>query len=136
MDGKEDAIPCIFSHFILPNQYVFILFHFSSCRSSPVSTVDSEADFAKLAENLALKRNARGDFTFAHSGHATDEETATICEEFADEKTAGQADDSFSTGECMASGEGTAHQPKASHSCLFRTREGEHAEHTEGELLI
>uniref|UniRef100_A0A1I8BUI1 MAP kinase-activating death domain protein n=1 Tax=Meloidogyne hapla TaxID=6305 RepID=A0A1I8BUI1_MELHA len=50
----------------------------SSCRSSPLSVVDSEADFARLAQNLALKRNAKGDFTFANSGHATDEET--VCE--------------------------------------------------------
>uniref|UniRef100_A0A915NF16 MAP kinase-activating death domain protein n=1 Tax=Meloidogyne floridensis TaxID=298350 RepID=A0A915NF16_9BILA len=52
----------------------------SSCRSSPLSVVDSEADFARLAQNLALKRNAKGDFTFANSGHATDEETTTVCE--------------------------------------------------------
>ncbi|KAI3421210.1 hypothetical protein GPALN_014838 [Globodera pallida] len=52
----------------------------SSGRSSPYSTVDSEADFARLADNLALKRNAKGDFTFNHHT-PIDEDSATICEE-------------------------------------------------------
>uniref|UniRef100_A0A7I4XT80 MAP kinase-activating death domain protein n=1 Tax=Haemonchus contortus TaxID=6289 RepID=A0A7I4XT80_HAECO len=44
---------------------------FSSGRSSPTSSVsasavDSEADFAKLAENLALQSDSKGDFSFVH----------------------------------------------------------------------
>ncbi|CAD6188935.1 unnamed protein product [Caenorhabditis auriculariae] len=44
---------------------------FSSGRSSPASSasasaMDSEADFARLAENLALKSNSQGAFSFDH----------------------------------------------------------------------
>ncbi|VDO55739.1 unnamed protein product, partial [Haemonchus placei] len=44
---------------------------FSSGRSSPTSSVsasavDSEADFAKLAENLAFQSDSKGDFSFVH----------------------------------------------------------------------
>uniref|UniRef100_A0A915DNJ7 MAP kinase-activating death domain protein n=1 Tax=Ditylenchus dipsaci TaxID=166011 RepID=A0A915DNJ7_9BILA len=43
----------------------------SSGRSSPASSlsasaIDSEADFARLADNLALKSDSKGDFTFDH----------------------------------------------------------------------
>uniref|UniRef100_A0A915A4M9 MAP kinase-activating death domain protein n=1 Tax=Parascaris univalens TaxID=6257 RepID=A0A915A4M9_PARUN len=48
----------------------------SSGRSSPSSSVstsamDSEADFARLAENLALKSDSKGDFSFDHSDENT-----------------------------------------------------------------
>ncbi|CAD5214298.1 unnamed protein product [Bursaphelenchus okinawaensis] len=49
----------------------------SSGRSSPASTNseagnDSEADFARLAENLAIKSNEKGDFDFDHVGDSTE----------------------------------------------------------------
>uniref|UniRef100_A0A7E4W4U7 MAP kinase-activating death domain protein n=1 Tax=Panagrellus redivivus TaxID=6233 RepID=A0A7E4W4U7_PANRE len=51
----------------------------SSGRSSPTSSVsaaaDSEADFARLAENLALKSDGKGEFSFDHSG--TDDNEGT-----------------------------------------------------------
>ncbi|VDK47699.1 unnamed protein product [Anisakis simplex] len=48
----------------------------SSGRSSPSSSVstsamDSEADFARLAENLALKSDSKGAFSFDHSDEST-----------------------------------------------------------------
>ncbi|KAL3072106.1 hypothetical protein niasHS_016281 [Heterodera schachtii] len=52
----------------------------SSGRSSPYSTIDSEADFARLADNMAIKRNAKGDLTFNNQS-PIDEDSATICEE-------------------------------------------------------
>ncbi|KAI1725545.1 DENN (AEX-3) domain-containing protein [Ditylenchus destructor] len=47
----------------------------SSGRSSPASSMsasamDSEADFARLADNLALKSDSKGDFTFDHSSQS------------------------------------------------------------------
>jgi len=52
----------------------------SSGRSSPASSVsasaaDSEADFARLAENLALKSDGKGDFAFNHSENEDTEST-------------------------------------------------------------
>lgn len=52
----------------------------SSGRSSPASSVsasaaDSEADFARLAENLALKSDGKGDFAFNHSESEDTEST-------------------------------------------------------------
>ena len=52
----------------------------SSGRSSPASSIsasaaDSEADFARLAENLALKSDSRGEFTFDHSDTNDSEST-------------------------------------------------------------
>ncbi|PAV73893.1 hypothetical protein WR25_16074 [Diploscapter pachys] len=55
----------------------------SSGRSSPASSmsasaIDSEADFAKLAENLALKSNSEGDFAFDHTADDEDVESTPI----------------------------------------------------------
>ncbi|WKY14190.1 hypothetical protein Q1695_000048 [Nippostrongylus brasiliensis] len=52
----------------------------SSGRSSPASSVsasaiDSEADFARLAENLALKSDSKGAFTFDHADREDAEAT-------------------------------------------------------------
>ncbi|CAI2355571.1 unnamed protein product [Caenorhabditis sp. 36 PRJEB53466] len=52
----------------------------SSGRSSPdsslsTSAVDSEADFARLAENLALKSNSQGAFSFDHGSDSEYEST-------------------------------------------------------------
>uniref|UniRef100_A0A8R1DES0 MAP kinase-activating death domain protein n=1 Tax=Caenorhabditis japonica TaxID=281687 RepID=A0A8R1DES0_CAEJA len=52
----------------------------SSGRSSPdsslsTSAVDSEADFARLAENLALKSNSQGAFSFDHGSDSELEST-------------------------------------------------------------
>ncbi|CAB3400657.1 unnamed protein product [Caenorhabditis bovis] len=54
----------------------------SSGRSSPASSLstsamDSEADFARLAENLALKSNSQGSFSFDH-GSDSDYETTPV----------------------------------------------------------
>lgn len=42
------------------------------------SAIDSEADFAKLAENLALKSNSEGDFAFDHTADDEDVESTPI----------------------------------------------------------
>lgn len=52
----------------------------SSGRSSPdsslsTSAVDSEADFARLADNLALKSNSQGAFSFDHGSDSEYEST-------------------------------------------------------------
>uniref|UniRef100_A0AC34GSX0 MAP kinase-activating death domain protein n=1 Tax=Panagrolaimus sp. ES5 TaxID=591445 RepID=A0AC34GSX0_9BILA len=54
----------------------------SSGRSSPASSIsasaaDSEADFARLAENLALKSDSRGEFTFDHHGDDPNDSEST-----------------------------------------------------------